>query len=102
MHANSKIPTANKQLAQQQYENILAACHSIITDWVAATCSSDAFAVLQPAMQQLAPSITESVVTAAEGLVQIRSVEAGKLMEAAAVEVRREITYVHVKGSVTQ
>jgi hypothetical protein len=87
--ANAKIPEPNKQQAQEQFEKLWTNCHDTISDWVETTVSSPSFAILQPAMSELASSIDLAVLlddtTAAQA---DRSAQAGKLMEAAAVQVR--------------
>lgn len=84
--ANPLIPQPNKQMAQEQHAALWASCHSAISAWVEAACSSAAFQTLQPAMAGLAASIDASVLLD-ETLQTNKGVEAGKLMEAAAVQV---------------
>lgn len=87
--ANPKIPEPNKQLAQQQFNKLWTNCHETISNWVESTCSSPNFAILQPAMAELASSIDVSVLMDDLSPLQPnRSREAGTLMEAAAVQVR--------------
>lgn len=86
VRANPLIPQPNKQMAEEQHAALWTSCHTAISAWVEAACSSVAFQTLQPAMAGLAASIDVSVLLD-ETLQTNKGVEAGKLMEAAAVQV---------------
>lgn len=87
--ANPKIPEPNKQQAQEQFEKLWTNCHDTISDWVETTVSSPNFSTLQPAMSELSSSIDVAVLLDDTATAQPdRSAQAGKLMEAAAVQVR--------------
>lgn len=88
MCLNNKVPQVNKDSVKERYSKLEHCCIDSIRAWVADTCSSPNFALLQPVMAELAPAVTESVFTTAEAMHTARSLDAGKLMEVAAVQVR--------------
>jgi hypothetical protein len=88
--ANPKIPEPNKTQAQLQLLRVFADCITAINDWATSTMCAPAFETLHTALLELAPAISKSVLTDPDDLAQPKcSKTAGKLMEAAAVQVGR-------------
>jgi hypothetical protein len=88
--ANTKIPEPNKTQAQLQLLRVFADCITAINDWATSTMCAPAFETLHPALLELAPAISKSVLIQSEDLALPKcSKTAGRLMEAAAVQVGR-------------
>jgi hypothetical protein len=97
---NPLVPEVNKQQAQQQLDRLWTLCHNHVSTWAAEACSSDNFAILQPVMVALEDSLNVSVLGLSSELLQALSseldgveqlarcsIDAGKIMEAAARQV---------------
>lgn len=97
--ANDHVPAANKALAVRRHDMLWATCHATLAAWARGAAASDAFALLRPAMEVLAPAVEDSVFAMPEALTAAGSLgggvsrgganssSSGRLMEQAALQV---------------